>query len=297
MRSGREVQELLGERLREVLEEVHLPDDADQVPVVVHDGDVAVATRSASARGRPGPTGPGAASAGPWSCTSRPAPPGRPRRPRPRRPGARTRRARSGRRPGGPRSSVTNTESPVPVRWIASRQSAIDEPGGHGHGLAPADHRQGLRDQAGDARGDGALGEFGHRASVRARARTGGRRDRARDLAPRSASDTLAGVDRTRATGIALVVISAVAFGSGGLFAKPVYATGVDWLTLMAWRFAIGGGAGVGRAGVQPVGAAGAADGCRDGRCWGRSASACSTSPTPPPTTPGSRRCRSASRR
>ena len=58
----------------------------------------------------------------------------------------------------------------------------------------------------------------------------------------RSASDTLANVDGTRATGIALVVVSAIAFGSGGLFAKPVYATGVDWLTLMAWRFAIGGG-------------------------------------------------------
>ncbi len=56
------------------------------------------------------------------------------------------------------------------------------------------------------------------------------------------ASDTLPTVDRTRAAGIALVVVSAIAFGSGGLFAKPVYALGVDWLTLMAWRFAIGGG-------------------------------------------------------
>jgi drug/metabolite transporter (DMT)-like permease len=49
-------------------------------------------------------------------------------------------------------------------------------------------------------------------------------------------------VDRPRLIGIALIVISAVAFGSGGLFAKPVYAAGVDWLTLMAWRFAIAGG-------------------------------------------------------
>lgn len=49
-------------------------------------------------------------------------------------------------------------------------------------------------------------------------------------------------MDRTRLAGIALVVISAIAFGSGGLFAMPVYATGVDWLTLMAWRFAIAGG-------------------------------------------------------
>jgi drug/metabolite transporter (DMT)-like permease len=49
-------------------------------------------------------------------------------------------------------------------------------------------------------------------------------------------------VDRTRLTGIALVVVSAIAFGSGGLFARPVYATGVDWMTLMAWRFALAGG-------------------------------------------------------
>jgi drug/metabolite transporter (DMT)-like permease len=54
-------------------------------------------------------------------------------------------------------------------------------------------------------------------------------------------SDTLRRVDRARLTGIALVVISAIAFGSGGLFARPVYATGVDWLTLMAWRFGIAG--------------------------------------------------------
>ena len=53
---------------------------------------------------------------------------------------------------------------------------------------------------------------------------------------------TLGPVDRARLTGIALVVMSAIAFGSGGLFARPVYATGVDWLTLMAWRFAIAGG-------------------------------------------------------
>lgn len=48
-------------------------------------------------------------------------------------------------------------------------------------------------------------------------------------------------MDRVRLTGVALVVISAVAFGSGGLFARPVYDTGVDWLTLMAWRFGIAG--------------------------------------------------------
>lgn len=46
-------------------------------------------------------------------------------------------------------------------------------------------------------------------------------------------------MDRTRLAGIALVVVSAIAFGSGGLFARPVYDAGADWLTLMAWRFGI----------------------------------------------------------
>ena len=44
------------------------------------------------------------------------------------------------------------------------------------------------------------------------------------------------------AVGIVLTLISACAFGSGALFAKPVYAAGVGWHVLMAWRFAIGAG-------------------------------------------------------
>lgn len=44
-------------------------------------------------------------------------------------------------------------------------------------------------------------------------------------------------IERERALGLALVVISACGFGSGALFAKPIYAAGVDWLTLLAWRF------------------------------------------------------------
>jgi len=43
--------------------------------------------------------------------------------------------------------------------------------------------------------------------------------------------------------GIALTVISAFAFGSGALFAKPVYGAGVGWHELMAWRFLIGAAA------------------------------------------------------
>jgi drug/metabolite transporter (DMT)-like permease len=47
---------------------------------------------------------------------------------------------------------------------------------------------------------------------------------------------------RTVAIGIALTVASAFAFGSGALFAKPVYAEGVGWHPLMAWRFLVGAG-------------------------------------------------------
>jgi drug/metabolite transporter (DMT)-like permease len=42
-----------------------------------------------------------------------------------------------------------------------------------------------------------------------------------------------------RLIGLGLVVVSACGFGSGALFAKPVYAAGVDWLTLLFWRFLI----------------------------------------------------------
>ena len=47
---------------------------------------------------------------------------------------------------------------------------------------------------------------------------------------------------RAAAVGIGLTVVSAFAFGSGPLFAKPVYETGLGWHVLMAWRFVIGAG-------------------------------------------------------
>ncbi len=46
-----------------------------------------------------------------------------------------------------------------------------------------------------------------------------------------------------RLAGTLLIFASAAGFGSGALFAKGVYATGVDWMVLMAWRFLIGAGA------------------------------------------------------
>jgi drug/metabolite transporter (DMT)-like permease len=45
---------------------------------------------------------------------------------------------------------------------------------------------------------------------------------------------------RAVALGIALTLVSAISFGSGPLFGKSVYAEGVDWQVLMAWRFLVG---------------------------------------------------------
>jgi drug/metabolite transporter (DMT)-like permease len=47
-------------------------------------------------------------------------------------------------------------------------------------------------------------------------------------------------MDRRRAAGVALVLVSAAAFGSGSLFAQPVYDADVDWMVLSAWRFLFG---------------------------------------------------------
>lgn len=47
-------------------------------------------------------------------------------------------------------------------------------------------------------------------------------------------------MDRRRLVGVALILASAAGFGSGPLFAQPVYAAGVDWLVLSAWRFLFG---------------------------------------------------------
>jgi len=47
-------------------------------------------------------------------------------------------------------------------------------------------------------------------------------------------------MDRRRLAGIALAVASAIGYGSGPLFAKGVYESGVDWLGLLAWRFLVG---------------------------------------------------------
>jgi drug/metabolite transporter (DMT)-like permease len=43
-----------------------------------------------------------------------------------------------------------------------------------------------------------------------------------------------------RGLGIALVIVSAAGFASGSLLARPAYDTGIDWLTLVGWRFLFG---------------------------------------------------------
>jgi drug/metabolite transporter (DMT)-like permease len=47
-------------------------------------------------------------------------------------------------------------------------------------------------------------------------------------------------MERRRVVGIVLVVVSAAGFASGTVLSKPIYAAGLDWLQLLAWRFAIG---------------------------------------------------------
>ena len=51
-------------------------------------------------------------------------------------------------------------------------------------------------------------------------------------------------MDRRTAVGIGLVVVSSAGYASGSVLAKPIYATGIDWLTLVGWRFLIGAGLG-----------------------------------------------------
>jgi drug/metabolite transporter (DMT)-like permease len=47
-------------------------------------------------------------------------------------------------------------------------------------------------------------------------------------------------MDQRRLVGIVLVLVSAAGFGLGTILAAPIYDTGVDWLTLLVWRFGIG---------------------------------------------------------
>ncbi len=48
-------------------------------------------------------------------------------------------------------------------------------------------------------------------------------------------------MDRRRWVGVALAMASACGYGSGPLFAKSVYGSGLDWLALLYWRFLVGG--------------------------------------------------------
>ena len=53
------------------------------------------------------------------------------------------------------------------------------------------------------------------------------------------AEAAVGGLVHRQTGGLILIVVSACAFGSGALFAKPVYAAGLDWRTLLYWRFLV----------------------------------------------------------
>jgi drug/metabolite transporter (DMT)-like permease len=50
-------------------------------------------------------------------------------------------------------------------------------------------------------------------------------------------------MDRHHALGVGLVLIAGASFASGSIFATLAYDTGLDWLTVMWWRFLIGASA------------------------------------------------------
>lgn len=47
-------------------------------------------------------------------------------------------------------------------------------------------------------------------------------------------------MDRRTATGIGLILVSSAGYASGSVLAAPIYETGLDWLTLVEWRFLTG---------------------------------------------------------
>src|SRR3954468_1989071 len=114
-----------------------------------------------------------------------------------------------------PSGEVTKTESPVPVRWIARRHAPIDVAGVTVTGSRRPISRS------------GAAASEGTRAATARSVRSATSRVYADPIGDavgrRGAAGTRERVDRVRLTGVALVVVSAFAFGSGGLFARPVY--------------------------------------------------------------------------
>src|SRR6266542_345486 len=83
-------------------------------------------------------------------------------------------------------------------------------------------------------------GHSAHAVTRRADAEASGQRERraTRGRGERPCSPARLGrMDRRREFGLLLVLVSACGFGSGGLFAQPVYEAGVGWQVLSAWRF------------------------------------------------------------
>ena len=133
------------------------------------------------------------------------------------------------RRPSG---SATNTESPVPVRRIAARQSARLVPGWTvtGSRRLTTWRRSSARD--GDARSDGAFGEFTHAASVVVPS------GRGRDGGPAAAS--LRRWIAAAPSGSPSSSFPPAASAPAGSSPSRSTRQGVDWHVLSAWRFGFG---------------------------------------------------------
>ena len=125
VRPRREVEQLLGERLGQVLDDVRLADDADEAARRRRPAGRSGSDRSASGRSRRGSCrrGRGCAARSSSACST-----GWLRSTRP--PTIRPKMSRSVSTPSRrPAASQTKTESPVPVRWIARMHSASGVPG------------------------------------------------------------------------------------------------------------------------------------------------------------------------
>ena len=162
VRSRREVEQLLGERLGEVLDDVDLADDADQAAPRRRRSGRSGSGRSASARSRRGSSGRGRASAARsvisvstgWVRSTWPP----------------TMRAKMSRSVSTPTSRPDRLahEHRIAGAGPLDGAQALGEarPGRDGHGLAAAEDAQPLVGQGRDATGDRALGEVGHARSV-----------------------------------------------------------------------------------------------------------------------------------
>ena len=165
-------------------------------------------------------------------------------------PTSRAKTSRSVRTPTSRPESVAD-EDRIARPGALDRPDALGQRGARqdGHGLAPAEHAETLLGDGRDAARDGGFGGLGHAlkcsasCAKRACARSGvGPPATRRPTDGPVGAASLPGMDRRRALGIGLVVVAGASFASGSIFATLSYGEGLDWLTLLGWRFLIGAG-------------------------------------------------------